>query len=322
MERQAQGGEGQENDDPTQALHFKPNLQLKEQVERAKEQQDAKAGEGEGEEEEGEGEPMDVQEDEGREEGEEEEGAPKPEGDEGTAADTLQSYEDNSDMYAGLEVSVPGDTEGGEEEGEEGELPSAHSSTPGLDLAEREAEGEGLPFTLDPNPASASAEGPGEAGEETVGEGGGESQAEASLESPSKGKEPGGKYEPSRHLWVNNLGPGATEDKLRETFGAHGPLEAVRILRRAPNNLVGFVHFAKTEDALAAKEKLDGTFFRYGGPNPHYPVRIQFQTRGNNVPVPTLRVHNIAPQGRVSRAPVAATVCVGDAKARVVDVVH
>lgn len=106
----------------------------------------------------------------------------------------------------------------------------------------------------------------------------------------------------SRHIWVGNLGPGVKEQHLRDAFQGFGPLQSVRLLRRSTMNMVGFVHFNESEDAMKAKAALDGTYLSSPGASGPHPIRIQYQATGNNPPCATLRVHNISPQGRYSIA--------------------
>lgn len=58
------------------------------------------------------------------------------------------------------------------------------------------------------------------------------------------------------------------------------------------SQVLGFVHFHRTEDAIACKEALDGSTSHLG-----HNLKIQYQERGNNERCGTLRVHNLPPEG-------------------------
>ncbi|GAB2262375.1 hypothetical protein Droror1_Dr00003372 [Drosera rotundifolia] len=60
----------------------------------------------------------------------------------------------------------------------------------------------------------------------------------------------------SRHLWVGNVSPRMPmESVLAEHFVRFGPLESISFL---PGRSYGFVNFEREEDAVAAKDKLQG----------------------------------------------------------------
>lgn len=61
--------------------------------------------------------------------------------------------------------------------------------------------------------------------------------------------------QPSRVLWVGNIGSDVTEDELTEEFEQFGPLESVRILH---DRFCAFVNFIIEEDAIAAKHAMQG----------------------------------------------------------------
>ena len=99
----------------------------------------------------------------------------------------------------------------------------------------------------------------------------------------------------SRHVWVGNLRNGTTEQHLRQFFGQCGPVENARIVGRAADPSVnGFLHFARTEDAVQAKERFDGKPLEVPGLAPAA-MRIQYQERGSHRPSNFLRVHNVHP---------------------------
>lgn len=100
----------------------------------------------------------------------------------------------------------------------------------------------------------------------------------------------------SRHIWVGNLKNGTTEQQLRHFFGQCGTVESVRIVGKAADPTVnGFLHFARTEDAVQAKERFDNSPLELPGLAPSL-MKIQYQERGSHRPSNFLRVHNISPQ--------------------------
>lgn len=102
----------------------------------------------------------------------------------------------------------------------------------------------------------------------------------------------------SRHLWAGYLSSDVSESQLREAFSAFGPLEALRMLRKAGNTTaLGFIHFRNTADAIACKEGLDGSTSHLGRA-----IKLQYQERGNYERCATLRLHNIAPAGTCALA--------------------
>lgn len=99
----------------------------------------------------------------------------------------------------------------------------------------------------------------------------------------------------SRHVWVGNLPNGVKEEHLREIFKGYGGVESVRMLRRTPQSMTGFLHFKETAEAIRAKKELDGKPF-VGGKLPQNAMKIQFQSRGINRPLRSIRVHNLPPK--------------------------
>ncbi|KAJ3112567.1 hypothetical protein HDU96_004418 [Phlyctochytrium bullatum] len=65
---------------------------------------------------------------------------------------------------------------------------------------------------------------------------------------------------PSRSLWVGNIDINLSPADLLAAFSPFGPIESLRIL---PERECAFVNFHKTEDAILARETLQGT--RIGG---------------------------------------------------------
>ena len=54
-------------------------------------------------------------------------------------------------------------------------------------------------------------------------------------------------------LYVRNLTQDVTEEKLKETFEAHGPIQRVKKIKD-----YAFVHFEERDDAVRAMQELDG----------------------------------------------------------------
>ncbi|MQL72335.1 hypothetical protein Taro_004671 [Colocasia esculenta] len=73
---------------------------------------------------------------------------------------------------------------------------------------------------------------------------------------------------PSRHLWVGNLPPHATQSMLLEHFLRFGDLENIAFL---PGRSYAFVNFRKEEDAIYALRTLQGHTFA------GMPLKIEFQ---------------------------------------------
>ena len=65
-----------------------------------------------------------------------------------------------------------------------------------------------------------------------------------------------GEYGPSRSLWIGNLDPNLSEDEIRECFEKYGDVESLRLL---PEKECAFVNYEHIEDAVAAKENMQGT---------------------------------------------------------------
>ena len=59
----------------------------------------------------------------------------------------------------------------------------------------------------------------------------------------------------TRSLWLGNLDPTLTESDLHDAFSPFGPIELVRLL---PAKECAFVNFYALEDALRAKERMNG----------------------------------------------------------------
>ena len=62
----------------------------------------------------------------------------------------------------------------------------------------------------------------------------------------------------STSLWIGNVDPEVTEDRLAELFGQCGPLANVRCL---PEKYCAFVNFKSKEDAQTAMHHLQVGFF-------------------------------------------------------------
>lgn len=60
----------------------------------------------------------------------------------------------------------------------------------------------------------------------------------------------------SRSLWIGNLDPTITEAELRTEFEPFGKIESLRLL---PTKECAFVNYVSIEDAVRAKERLQGT---------------------------------------------------------------
>ncbi|XP_059632931.1 flowering time control protein FPA-like [Cornus florida] len=63
---------------------------------------------------------------------------------------------------------------------------------------------------------------------------------------------------PSNNLWVGNLSSDVTDSDLVNLFGKHGALDTVTSYA---SRCYGFIYFERAEDAKAAKNALQGTFF-------------------------------------------------------------
>lgn len=96
----------------------------------------------------------------------------------------------------------------------------------------------------------------------------------------------------SRHVYVGNLPNGVKEEHLREAFKAYGGIESVRLLRRTAQCMTGFLHFKDAAEAIRAKKELDRKPF-VAGHLPRQVMKIQYQSRGNNKPCRSIRVHNL-----------------------------
>lgn len=72
---------------------------------------------------------------------------------------------------------------------------------------------------------------------------------------------------PSNNLWVGNLAPDATDADLTSLFQKYGPLDSVTSYS---SRGFGFLYFKNINDAMEAKDALQGSFF-HGNP-----LRIEF----------------------------------------------
>ncbi|KAJ3216851.1 hypothetical protein HDU67_008853 [Dinochytrium kinnereticum] len=66
----------------------------------------------------------------------------------------------------------------------------------------------------------------------------------------------GGTMAPSRSLWIGNIDPNLSPADLLATFSPFGPIESLRIL---PERECAFVNYVRTEDAILARESLQGS---------------------------------------------------------------
>lgn len=99
----------------------------------------------------------------------------------------------------------------------------------------------------------------------------------------------------SRHIWVGSLRQGTTEEHLYNFFSQVGQLESVRISGRPHDMMVnGFLHFARTEDALECKERFHNMPLELPG-LPRAIMNVHFQERGSHIPSNQLRLHNLSP---------------------------
>lgn len=81
----------------------------------------------------------------------------------------------------------------------------------------------------------------------------------------------GGSKEPSLKLFIGNISEECTEDHLRNAFGAHGEIADLFIPQENDvNKGIAFCSFSSVDQAVAAKEALDGT--EIAGKN----IRIDF----------------------------------------------
>lgn len=60
---------------------------------------------------------------------------------------------------------------------------------------------------------------------------------------------------PSRSLWIGNIDSSCTSEELSTIFGKFGDIESIRML---PEKECAFVNFIRLEDALDAKDKMQG----------------------------------------------------------------
>mmetsp|Transcript_45497 Transcript_45497/g.75946 ORF Transcript_45497/g.75946 Transcript_45497/m.75946 type:complete len:893 (-) Transcript_45497:788-3466(-) len=77
----------------------------------------------------------------------------------------------------------------------------------------------------------------------------------------------------SRHLWVGNLNDRVSEDELRIMFSPYGQVLSVRLLRETN---CGFVNFRSTDEAITARQALQGKMM--GGK----PIEIDFKFPRHN----------------------------------------
>jgi len=106
----------------------------------------------------------------------------------------------------------------------------------------------------------------------------------------------------SRHLWVGNLTDDISEDILRTLFVPFGQVLSIRLLRETN---CGFVNFRLVEEAVAARNSLQG--HRIGGKG--QPIEIDFkfprnhQSNGNSGMGSNNNIQNIAPPMKHIRKP-------------------
>ncbi|KAI8321515.1 ARM repeat-containing protein, partial [Martensiomyces pterosporus] len=61
--------------------------------------------------------------------------------------------------------------------------------------------------------------------------------------------------QPTRALWIGNIAPAATPDTLSSAFEPYGTIESARVLS---HKNCGFVNFVRLEDAVRAKQAMNG----------------------------------------------------------------
>ncbi|KAI7822239.1 hypothetical protein BX661DRAFT_146042, partial [Kickxella alabastrina] len=61
--------------------------------------------------------------------------------------------------------------------------------------------------------------------------------------------------QPTRALWIGNIAPTVTPDALATVFQAFGAIESARVLN---HKNCGFVNFIRLEDAVRAKQAING----------------------------------------------------------------
>eukprot|EP00727_Mastigamoeba_balamuthi_P010379 m51a1_g5964 putative related to jsn1-rna-binding protein (pumilio family) (633) ;mRNA; f:171073-173644 len=76
--------------------------------------------------------------------------------------------------------------------------------------------------------------------------------------------------QPSRVLWVGNVGGNVTQQMLFEEFSVYGHIETIKML---PSKICAFVNFSTVESAARAREALHGKII--GG----QPIRVKFRKR-------------------------------------------
>ncbi|CAO1617864.1 unnamed protein product [Sympodiomycopsis kandeliae] len=85
-----------------------------------------------------------------------------------------------------------------------------------------------------------------------------------------------GSQQPTRSLWIGNLGASTTGQELMQAFASYGAIESLRLL---PEKECGFVNFVDIEDAVRAREdvmtRLAGRI-KASGTGPNGTVRIGF----------------------------------------------
>eukprot|EP01130_Rhizamoeba_saxonica_P002573 TRINITY_DN12352_c0_g1_i1.p1 TRINITY_DN12352_c0_g1~~TRINITY_DN12352_c0_g1_i1.p1 ORF type:complete len:590 (+),score=152.23 TRINITY_DN12352_c0_g1_i1:53-1822(+) len=64
---------------------------------------------------------------------------------------------------------------------------------------------------------------------------------------------------PCKNLWLGNIDPGCSEDEIRRMFERYGQVLKVRVL---PHKNCAFVNFENLEQALKAKDRMQGVMFR------------------------------------------------------------
>lgn len=85
-----------------------------------------------------------------------------------------------------------------------------------------------------------------------------------------------GSQQPTRSLWIGNLGPSTTGQELMQAFASYGAIESLRLL---PEKECGFVNFVDIDDAMRARDDVMhrlGGRIRANGTGPNGTVRIGF----------------------------------------------
>ncbi|KAI9294583.1 ARM repeat-containing protein [Neoconidiobolus thromboides FSU 785] len=100
---------------------------------------------------------------------------------------------------------------------------------------------------------------------------------------------------PSRSLWVGNLDPNVSSNDLLALFSPYGPIESLRVL---PEKECAFVNFHSLEDAIKAKDDMQGgrmgslnIRIGFGKADPTYATTTEVQTTN---PTRALWIGNIS----------------------------